>query len=184
MRRIILLALVLVAGLAAAVDVRAGPHEDAQGAVAAMRNENWETAVALWTRAIDSGQFGTDQLVAAHGNRAASYYKLGKNLDALADYSRSLELAPNSGYPRQYVAYNYSNRAGLYVDLARYDLAVADANEALRLNPEDHLGYFYRALAEENLGQRDAAVADYRSALRIKPDHRSSLDALARLGVE
>ena len=181
MQRALFLSIIFVIGLSVTAAV-AGPSGDAKKAVAAMQRGDWRAAVQLWTKAIDSGRLDRRRLVPVYGNRATSYMKLNQPIEALADFSRSLELAPGSSYPPKYIAYTYSNRARLYVLLKRYRLAIQDGDKAIGLNPRDALGYYYRGRAREMLGQRTAAITDFRAVLRIKPNHKSSRAALARLG--
>ena len=94
-----------------------------------------------------SGRLDRPNLVAAHGDRGTSYAQLNKQFEALADFSRSLELAPGSGYPSEHLTYVYSDKAGLYVKLQRYQLAIQDGDKAIELNPQDVVGYFYRGRA-------------------------------------
>ena len=157
----------------------AGPSGDVKKAVAAMQRGDWRAAVQLWTKAIDSGRLDRRRLVPVYGTRATSYMKLNQPIEALADFSRSLELAPGSSYPSKYIAYTYSNRARLYVLLKRYRLAIQDGDKAIGLNPQNALGYYYRGRAREMLGQRVAAITDFRAVLRIRPNHKSSRAALA-----
>ncbi len=181
MQRALFLSIIFVIGLSVTAAV-ASPSGDAKKAVAAMQRGDWRAAVQLWTKAIDSGRLDRRRLVPVYGNRAISYMKLNQPIEALADFSRSLELAPGSSYPSKYIAYNYSNRARLYVLLKRYRLAIQDGDKAIGLNPRDALGYYYRGRAREMLGQRVAAITDFSAALRIRPNHKSSRAALARLG--
>lgn len=182
MQRALFLSIIFVIGLSVTAAV-AGPSGDAKNAVAAMQRGDWIAAVQLWTKAIDSGRLDRRRLVPVYGNRATSYMKLNQPIEALADFSRSLELAPGSSYPSKYIAYTYSNRARLYVLLKRYLLAIQDGDKAIGLNPQNALGYYYRGRAREMLGQRAAAITNFRAVLRIRPNHKSSRAALARLGV-
>ena len=182
MLRVLLVAVALVLG--SSIVAVAGPDDDARAAIEAMKRADWGTAAGLWTRVIDSGRLGNRQLVPAYGNRATCYTKLEKWIEALADFSKSIELAPGSNYPPKYVAYSYSNRAAAYIKLKRYELAIQDADQAVRLNDRDHVAYYNRGRARKALGRREAAIADFRAALGIEPNHQGSRRALQSLGVQ
>jgi len=78
-------------------------------------------------------------------------------------------------HPTLSIAYAYRGRA--YVQLDKLDLAQADAQTALELDPENAIAYFVlaRILSETNNGQntsRDAAaiIAHYTEAIRLNPN--------------
>ncbi len=50
-----------------------------------------------------------------------------------------------------------------------YDHAIADYNEAIRLNPKDAKGYNDRGIAYDNKGDLDHTIADYNDAIRLNP---------------
>jgi tetratricopeptide (TPR) repeat protein len=186
MRWISLLACLLVAGMtsvSAAARSGAGAPQDANAAVTALRQENWYSAIDLSTRAIDSGELKGFSLVTIYNTRAIAHHRVNQDADALADFARSLELAPTSGCAKEDLGGIYSNRAGVYNSMRRYDLAVSDANEAVRLNPKDYVAYHYRGIARAKLGDFESAINDFRSALRIKPDFGSSRAELTRYGI-
>lgn len=56
-------------------------------------------------------------------------------------------------------------RGMMYNLTDRFQLALADFNEALRLNPRDYYAYLHRGNAYKELGKVDAAIADYSQAL-------------------
>lgn len=62
-----------------------------------------------------------------------------------------------------------TNRAWPYSLQRRFDLAIADLNEASRLVPNSAVILNDRAFARLRMGQLDAALADYEGALRIDP---------------
>src|SRR5215475_3704255 len=59
--------------------------------------------------------------------------------------------------------------------LAKPNLALADCNRALQLQPKDTLALTYRGHAHLRAGQSDAAIADYTAALALKPRDAAAL---------
>ena len=63
----------------------------------------------------------------------------------------------------------YRNRGNLRADAGAGAQAVADFNEAVRLNPNEVAGYAGRARARLATQDLDGAIADYSDALRLTP---------------
>ncbi|KAJ8905443.1 hypothetical protein NDN08_001950 [Rhodosorus marinus] len=84
---------------------------------------------------------------------------------AIADYSKSIELAPLSG--DTWVV--YLNRGSVYNKLQRYEEAIRDYNRALELRPEESLVLANRASIYSSRGKWDMALNDYRRAVEKKP---------------
>ncbi len=78
---------------------------------------------------------------------------------ALAAINRAIEIAPRSSW--------YSNRGNIYKDLKKSDLALADYNQALVLNPNNPRAYIARADVYEERKEWDLALADYNRAIEI-----------------
>ena len=50
-----------------------------------------------------------------------------------------------------------------------YERAIADFNEAIRLDPKDAAAYRNRGFAWKSKGDYDRAIADYNEAIRLDP---------------
>ena len=72
----------------------------------------------------------------------------------------------------------YANRAMLYRDEGKYDLAIDYYNKALQLNVVDYEAYGNRGNVYFSLNKADLAIKDYKKALSLKPDYHPSLDNL------
>ena len=48
--------------------------------------------------------------------------------------------------------------------------AIADYDQAIRLNPENAVGYINRGVAYDDLGEYEQAIADYDQAIRLNPE--------------
>jgi tetratricopeptide (TPR) repeat protein len=87
----------------------------------------------------------------------ACYY-LGEYERAIAQYDRTIELAPNESEA-------FVNRAVVNYVLARYEVALMDLESALRLG-ERPWAYLYRGLVRERMGENRRALEDYARAIR------------------
>ncbi|MYB95157.1 tetratricopeptide repeat protein [Candidatus Poribacteria bacterium] len=71
-------------------------------------------------------------------------------------------------------AETYFRRGNACYNLGLYDLAIANYDKAIQLEPNDADAYMNRGLAKHNLGQHFAAISDYDKAIQRKPDHTNA----------
>jgi tetratricopeptide (TPR) repeat protein len=134
-----------------------------------------DAAIAACSRAIASGKFTGTPLVTLYLDRA--YESLAKpDYDrVLADCDAVIKLDAGNG-----TAHVYKARA-LLAGKRDFNGALAEANEGLRLSPDDVTGLVVRGEAERALGQNEAARADYTKALGLNPGSWSLPTAQAGL---
>ena len=85
---------------------------------------------------------------------------------AIVDCTRSI----NSGkWKGRYLAAYYTNRAAAYHEKGDNDRAIADLNEAIRLDPKFAMAFNNRGAAYNEQGDNDRAIADLNEAIRIDP---------------
>ncbi len=96
---------------------------------------------------------------------------------ARSDFSKAVELAPDSSlFHRQ-------------LGIALYDGGKAGpANKqfdiALRLDPKDAEGYFWRAKSMEALGEKEKAISDLNTVVELQPGYSDAYTELARIYTE
>lgn len=215
MRKITAIA-ILAAGLAVAASffgmatgALAGPKEDADAAWQAFVRDDFGRAIALYSRAIDSGTLSPRAMPDAMYNRGRAYQAIGDNDRAIADYGRIIKLNPYfpqvflargdawlaQGRPARAIAdfgqaieikpdatEGYLRRARVHADQGAWDKALADHGRIIALMPDDALAYAERCGLYEKIGRREAAIADCRRALEIDPGNVGASQTLERLG--
>jgi tetratricopeptide (TPR) repeat protein len=128
-------------------------------AFAATDKGDFATAEKYWTEILE--QF--PQNPAIWSNRGNSRVSQNKLLEAIADYNKAIELAPNATDP-------YLNRGTALEGLGKWDSALADYNHLLEIDPKDAMAYNNRGNAKAGLGKWDSAIADYQKANEIAPN--------------
>jgi len=99
----------------------------------------------------------------------------GDYTDAIADYDRAIELAPD-------LARAWAKRGLAKARLGDYPGARVDYDEALRLDPEDPAVLVNRGVALLHLGHLDDAMADHDLAIAVDPTRSRSF--LSRAGIK
>ncbi len=69
----------------------------------------------------------------------------------------------------------YDLRGQAYNAMKRYENAVDDYSDAIRIRPNDESFYIHRAISRNNAGDKNAALSDCNSALSIAPRNASYL---------
>jgi tetratricopeptide (TPR) repeat protein len=101
---------------------------------------------------------------------AIGFVALDQNQNALAidDFTKSLALDPNSDSA-------YSGRAIIEFRLAQYDSAIADAKNAVELNPQVHPeAYLLLGTLADRNGDHDARIAYMNKAISILPSYAAA----------
>jgi len=113
-------------------------------------------------RLFDDSQVVSAQEYLVRGN---SYYGQGEYAQAMADYSRAIELE-SSGYVDAFY-----RRGSAAVQTQDYEQAIADFGEVIRLRPENPLGYYSRGIVQNARPDPDygAAIADLDKAIELDP---------------
>ena len=119
----------------------------------------------------------------AYYNRGLAWRGKGDFDRAIADFTTAIKLGPTPGTTAmrggtvnkltrdQTLADYYYNRGRAWRAKKDYDRAIADYNEAIRLDPKAPVYYYNRAAAWFAKGDLDRAIADYNQAIRLDPKY-------------
>lgn len=98
----------------------------------------------------------------AYKNRGNVYLNKGQYDEAIADYSRAIQVDPM--YWK-----GFCNRGNAYSAKGNLEQAIADYTKAIQINPKDEMSYFNRGLTYGKQGNYVQAIADYTKAIEISP---------------
>jgi len=122
---------------------------------------------------------GFPGLIAAAPNEPHNYYwrgaanlELGHLQDALDDFTHLIQLTKTADPTRRAMA--YTGRAMVWCAMNRFDSAILDCNEAIRIDGACALACYFRGVANSGKEEFDAAISDFASAIS-----RDSLLAIA-----
>ncbi|XP_075979684.1 uncharacterized protein LOC142978927 [Anticarsia gemmatalis] len=97
--------------------------------------------------------------------------KEGKFIEAVLHYTQAIKMDPNN-----YVL--YSNRSFAFLKLDQHYLALQDANETVRIQPQWAKGYFRRAEVEAASDLYDEAIISYTRALQLDPHNVKLIESI------
>jgi tetratricopeptide (TPR) repeat protein len=126
---------------------------------AALEARNYDAAIRDYTLLI----FLNPTFSQAYYGRALGYFSQNAFDRALPDIARALETAPNS---IQYVQGIFALRADIYTQQGDLDLAIADYDSIIALNP-DASSYASRGLLRLNQDNYEAALSDMDEAIAL-----------------
>jgi tetratricopeptide (TPR) repeat protein len=135
-----------------------------------------DEALALVTKAIDAKELDGRDLATMHYFRADLLGQAGKLDEAIADYTKTIELLPDH-------ASSFHDRALIYAQQKKYREALDDLARAQFLIPNSPLPYFNRGRVYETMGKRAEAINEYKKARARAPRMKEPQEALRRLGV-
>lgn len=104
-------------------------------------------------------------------------FKAKKYEDAIRFYTQAIQVDPNC----EAAAAIYSNRAASYAALGKYQLALQDADDTVRVKPAWLKGHFRRGVALEALGRLDEGVRAFEDALTTEPQNEEVQERLNAL---
>lgn len=160
----------LLSGVLALLAAPPATHADAIGdnniCYAQFATGKYAAAIDYCTKAIDSGELGEADLVAALINRGVAYKSSGDHVRAVADYTQALEIAPDD-------ALLYQNRANALREMGDHEAALADIEKSIKLDPKIAGAWYVRGAIAEAQGDTEGARRFYMAALGLDPNNEA-----------
>ncbi len=144
-------------------------------AIELINKEHWQEAIEKLTLAIEK----QPDAASIYENRGICYQKLHQYEQAIADYSKALEL------DKSMAAFLYNNRGYCYKSLGKPDLAVADFTEALKRDSrfQDPL-LLERGRLLVDLDDMDSAERDFNKALEFPAIRSQAYSELSYIAIQ
>ena len=139
-----------------------------------VQKKEYDRAIELFTRVIDSRAF-TDEpqtLGNVYFGRGGAFHAKGDCVHAVEDYTKAAELLTKGDI--------YYSRAGCYLILQQDDLALADLDKAIKLDPDASLYRSARCKLLFNKKDFAGALPDCEKAAAATPNDKDLLLAIAQ----
>ena len=139
-------------------------QEYLQRGIRAAQRGDLADAIRYYSNVIEFNLTGSYFTFIAYNNRALAYGAQGNLERAIEDYTRAIELEPNSPLA-------YSNRGGAYQKQGNLERAIEDCTKAIELEPNNDQAYNNRGGAYYNQGNLEQAIEDYTRAIELEPNN-------------
>ena len=125
----------------------------------------WRSSVSLWGEVIAKEP---SRVPFAYNNRGRAYFDLGQLEEAIADYTKAIELSAATRRPGLISWQPYFNRGVALLENGEAARALADFESVLAFRPISQ-AYYMRGTAQDRLGRTDAARQDYERTIAMDP---------------
>jgi tetratricopeptide (TPR) repeat protein len=105
-------------------------------------------------------------------NRAIIFDQLNQKEESIRDYESAIALSPEMALEI------LRNRNVLYIETSRYESAVKDLDELIRIDGKEYTHYYNRAFSKLMLKDIDGAIADYKNVLILNPGNKETIEHL------
>ncbi len=138
--------------------------------LAALKSEDYEEAVACYTKAIDIDPDDDD----VYFFRGFAYSRLKQYEKALSDYERAIALNPENA---EYLAH----RGELFLLLRNFEGAIADFSHIIEASPSDSNAYYNRGLIYQKMEKFQSALNDFSKVAELEPGVNEVKDTITGL---
>lgn len=158
----------------------------AQDPEAVFQNGNLLSSYGKYAEAlvyVDSSLRMDSSLYQRYSFRAELKSKLGMFESAINDISKCIERCkcPTRKY---HVSDYFIERASLQFSNGNLDLAMADVNQSIEINPSNWRSYYFRSVLFMNEGNAQLALQDLDKSIQMNDNETTTLVARAKLRIE
>ena len=82
----------------------------------------------------------------------------------------------SGNFAGKYLAWSFTGRGNAYSTKGQYDRAIADYDQAIRLNPSHGIAFYNRGYAWRAKGEYDRSIADYDQAIQLDPNFSAAFN--------
>jgi lipoprotein NlpI len=147
---------------------RADGYQDFNLGLAAQQHQDWDSAMAYFSRALSDPAFPQHLRAAAYFDRGLDYTQKNQIDLALADINAAIQLKPDS-------VFGYTERGLIYASKSQFPQAIADLTKAIDLRPKYRRTYIYRIETYSAMKDENDAIADCTTLIGIDPTDTSAL---------
>jgi len=105
-------------------------------------------------------------------NRAIVFDQMNQKEEAIIDYESALRFSPEMAQEI------LRNRSVLYIETGRYESAIKDLDELIKIDSKEYTHYYNRAFSRLMLKDIDGAIADYINVLKLNPADQATKEHL------
>ena len=140
----------------------------------AVKEKNYDRAIELYTKVINSGAYQDEpqMLGRLYFGRGGAYHAKGDCSSAVVDYAKATEYAQKGDY--------FYSLAGCHLILQQNDLALADLDKAIKIDPDAANYRSARCKLLFNTKDFAGAIPDCEKALTATPADKDLLVAIAQ----
>jgi len=143
------------------------------------RNQQSDAALSACTQIIDANADNGARLAQAYNLRATIHQRLGQPDQAIADFSRGIQLMRDAGKSDWELAFTYFMRANTYRAKGDLDQAIADHSESIRVAPGWDKSYNDRGAIYFQKGDFAHALDDISTVIALRPNSPRVADSYA-----
>lgn len=136
------------------------------GVMTWQQNKIWRNGGTLWTHVLKY----YNKIDTPYSNRAQFYRDQGNINQALADYTKAIEVNPDKGSTYNSRGKTYFDLGGPKNDRNLVQQAITDYTKGIKFSPELGELYANRGAALGYLGKNQAALVDLNKAIELEPD--------------